>query len=160
MHFYKLSAKVFLQSVQDDPSRCLKPPVDFRPKVPFWPGLSWPGQAKTELLFWSQREVLNNVLCHPVYTYKYMDGILELLKIEKTWMNRYQNPLFHRQGRGWDRRRQPSAVPAGDGRRCAGRGGGAGEGQKAGRHAPAAAGNASAGTSIPWSWLRYLRELA
>ena len=27
---------------------------------------SWPGQAKTELLFWSQRKVLANVMCHPV----------------------------------------------------------------------------------------------
>ena len=31
-------------------------------KVPLWPG-----QAKTELLFLSQREVLDNVMCHPVY---------------------------------------------------------------------------------------------
>ena len=32
-----------------------------------WPGLAWPGKAKAELLFWSQREVLGNVMCHPVF---------------------------------------------------------------------------------------------
>ena len=28
--------------------------------------LAWPGQAKAELLLWSQREVLHNVVCRPV----------------------------------------------------------------------------------------------
>ena len=31
-----------------------------------WTGLAWPGQSKAELLFQSQREVLHNVMCHPV----------------------------------------------------------------------------------------------
>ena len=30
------------------------------------PGLSWPCQAKMELLFQSQREVCHNLMCHPV----------------------------------------------------------------------------------------------
>ena len=55
--------------VQGDTSGCDEPPVDFITKVPFWPGLSWPGQAKTELLFWSQREVRHNHMCHPVTCY-------------------------------------------------------------------------------------------
>ena len=38
-------------SVQGDHSACAKPPVDFKPKVPLWPDLSCPGQAKRELLF-------------------------------------------------------------------------------------------------------------
>ena len=37
--------------IQGDPSRCLKSPVDFRTKVPFWPGQVKTGQAKTELMF-------------------------------------------------------------------------------------------------------------
>ena len=36
--------------VQGDHSACAKPPVDFKTKVPLWPGLPWPGQAKVELL--------------------------------------------------------------------------------------------------------------
>ena len=31
-----------------DNSTCSKPPVNFKTKVPFWPGLAWPGQAKAE----------------------------------------------------------------------------------------------------------------
>ena len=31
-----------------------------------WPALAWPGQAKVELLFWSQWEVLDNLICHPL----------------------------------------------------------------------------------------------
>ena len=37
--------------VKGDTSGCGEPPVDFKTKVLFWPGLSWPGQAKMELLF-------------------------------------------------------------------------------------------------------------
>ena len=29
-------------------------------------GLPWPDQAKTELVFWCQREVCHNLMCHPV----------------------------------------------------------------------------------------------
>ena len=47
--------------IQGDTSRCAKPPVDFKTKVPFWPGL-----AKAELLFSSQQEVWHNMMCHPV----------------------------------------------------------------------------------------------
>ena len=36
--------------IQGDHSACAKPPVDFKTKVPLWPGLPWPGQAKAELL--------------------------------------------------------------------------------------------------------------
>ena len=39
------------ESVQGDPSGSSQPPVDFKTKVPLWPGLTWPGHAKTELLF-------------------------------------------------------------------------------------------------------------
>ena len=38
-------------TLQGDTARCLKPPVDFKPKVPFWHGLAWFSQAKAELLF-------------------------------------------------------------------------------------------------------------
>ena len=31
-----------IMSVQDDTSRCLKPPVDSKTKVPLWPGLAKP----------------------------------------------------------------------------------------------------------------------
>ena len=44
-------------------------PLTSKQKFRFGPGLSLPGQAKTELLFWSQREVLNKWNCHPVVTY-------------------------------------------------------------------------------------------
>ena len=37
-------------NVQGDHSSCGEPPVDFKTKVPFWPGLAWPSQAKAELL--------------------------------------------------------------------------------------------------------------
>ena len=47
--------------MQGDTSGCAKPPVDLKTKVPLWPG-----QAKTELLFWSQWEVLHNLMYHPV----------------------------------------------------------------------------------------------
>ena len=36
--------------LQTDTAGSSKPPVDFKTKVPFWPGLYWPGQAKAELL--------------------------------------------------------------------------------------------------------------
>ena len=36
--------------LQGDNSVRTKPPVDFKTKVPLWPGLTWPGQAKGELL--------------------------------------------------------------------------------------------------------------
>ena len=38
-------------TVQGDHSACGEPPVDFKTKVPFWPGLAWTSQAKAELLF-------------------------------------------------------------------------------------------------------------
>ena len=52
--------------VQGDTERWPKPPVDFKANVPFWLGLARTGQAKAEPLLRSQREVLANVLCHPV----------------------------------------------------------------------------------------------
>ena len=52
--------------VKCDTSCCAKPPVYFKTKVPLLPGKVRPGQAKTELLFLSQREFLDNVMCHPV----------------------------------------------------------------------------------------------
>ena len=42
---------VLCTSIQGDTSGCYEPPVDIKTKVLFLPGLSWPGQAKTELLF-------------------------------------------------------------------------------------------------------------
>ena len=48
--------------VQGDHSRCAKPPVDLKKS----PAYATPGQAKTELLFWSQWEFLDDVMCHPV----------------------------------------------------------------------------------------------
>ena len=41
----------FASFLQGDNDTCSKPPVDFKPKVPLWPDLSCPSQAKTELLF-------------------------------------------------------------------------------------------------------------
>ena len=61
------AALLLCRQVQSDNSTCSKPPVDFKPKVPLWPDLSCPGQAETELLFWSQQEVLNKCNCHPVH---------------------------------------------------------------------------------------------
>ena len=55
-----------ITALQGDHSPCAKPPVDFKTKVPFRPGLPWPGQAKAELLIWSQREVLHKMNGHPV----------------------------------------------------------------------------------------------
>ena len=52
---------------QGDTSGWAKPPVDIKTKVSFWPGLAWPGQAKTKLLFWSQWEVWLKLTCHPVH---------------------------------------------------------------------------------------------
>ena len=52
--------------VQGDTSGYDEPPVDFRSKVLFWPGLSRPGKAKMELLFWNQLEVRHNLMCHPM----------------------------------------------------------------------------------------------
>ena len=39
------------KDLQGGPSPCAKPPVDFKSKGPFCPGLPWPGQAKAELYF-------------------------------------------------------------------------------------------------------------
>ena len=39
-----------LRNVQGDTSVCDEPPVDFKTKVLFWPGLSWPGQNGTFVL--------------------------------------------------------------------------------------------------------------
>ena len=36
--------------VQGDTSHYLKPPVDIKTKVLFWPGLAWPGQNGTFVL--------------------------------------------------------------------------------------------------------------
>ena len=38
--------ELMVEKSRGDTSGC-----DFKTKVPFWPSLSWPGQAKTELLF-------------------------------------------------------------------------------------------------------------
>ena len=38
-------------ALQGDNSTCAKPPVDFKSKVPLWPGQARAGQAKTELYF-------------------------------------------------------------------------------------------------------------
>ena len=47
-----LATKLKLRlNVQGDPSPCAKPPVHFKSKIPFWPGLPWPGQATAELYF-------------------------------------------------------------------------------------------------------------
>ena len=42
---------VLCTHVQGDPSPGAKPPVDFKSKVPLWPGQARAGQAKTELYF-------------------------------------------------------------------------------------------------------------
>ena len=39
-------------------------------KQKFCFGLARPGQVKTELMFLSKREVLDNVICHPVAWWK------------------------------------------------------------------------------------------
>ena len=48
MHFYSFARTITLQG---DPSGSSKPPVDIKTQVPFWPGMAWAGQAKTELVF-------------------------------------------------------------------------------------------------------------
>ena len=44
-------SNIYPLRLQGDTSHCAKPPVDFKTKVLFWPGLVWPGQDKGELLF-------------------------------------------------------------------------------------------------------------
>ena len=60
--------KPYPECVQGDHSACAKPPVYFNTKVPLWPGLAWPGQARSKrnFYFWSQREVLHKLNGHPV----------------------------------------------------------------------------------------------
>ena len=53
--------------IQGDHSAFAKPPVDFKTKVPLWPGQARAGQVKVELLFRSQSEVLHKLNGHPVY---------------------------------------------------------------------------------------------
>ena len=55
--------------LQGDTSPWFEPPVDNKSKVPYWPDLPWPGQAKTELLSWCQQEVWINEMCHPVKSF-------------------------------------------------------------------------------------------
>ena len=57
-------------TIQGDHSPCAKPSVDVKIKVPLWPGQVRAGQAKTELLFQSQREVLHKVNGHPVLIFQ------------------------------------------------------------------------------------------
>ena len=40
----------FFTDVQGDTSRCAKPPVDIKTKVPLWPGQARPGQNRTFVL--------------------------------------------------------------------------------------------------------------
>ena len=47
----KLKLRFSVGSVQGDLSACGESPVDFKTKVPFWPGQARPSQAKAELLF-------------------------------------------------------------------------------------------------------------
>ena len=47
-----------VSKVQGDPSGCAKPPVDIKTKVLLWPGLSWPGQAKSQSQSQSETFVL------------------------------------------------------------------------------------------------------
>ena len=54
-------------SLQGDKAACANPPVDLKTLVPLWPGQARTSQAKTELLFQSQREVLHKLNGHPVY---------------------------------------------------------------------------------------------
>ena len=54
MPYLKPGIQILLQA---DTSRRPKPPVDFKTKVPLWPGL-----------FLSRREVLDNVMSHPVHS--------------------------------------------------------------------------------------------
>ena len=50
-------------TVQGDNYTCSKPPVDFRTKVPFWPG-----QGRPKWNFWVEVKggVLNKCNCHPI----------------------------------------------------------------------------------------------
>ena len=57
--------------LQGDHSACGEPPVDFKAKVPFWPGLAWPSQTKAEHLFCSQREDRHKLNGHPVHSLCY-----------------------------------------------------------------------------------------
>ena len=66
------SYKYYYVYVQGDTSRCPKPPVDFKTEVLLWPDQASPGQATTELLFSGQWEVLDNVMCHPVSSFKHI----------------------------------------------------------------------------------------
>ena len=80
-HCWNQNFSVVLTTVQGDTAGSSKPPIDFKTKVLLWPGQARLGQAKTELLFWCQREVLNSLLCPPVFKFR-------LLWIPKRFSNR------------------------------------------------------------------------
>ena len=40
----------FTSFIQGDTAGSSKPPADFKTKVPFWPGLTWPGKSGTFVL--------------------------------------------------------------------------------------------------------------
>ena len=72
--------------IQGDTSGCGEHPVDFKTKVPFWPGLSWPGQSKTELLFLCQREeVCQNLMCHPVEAWRDYEYLVDRCFVIYPW---------------------------------------------------------------------------
>ena len=51
---FSSSVGSFSYHILGDPSLCLKPPVDFKTKVPFWPGLARSGQARPKRNFCSE----------------------------------------------------------------------------------------------------------
>ena len=72
--------------IQGDTSSWAKSPVVIKTKVPFWPRLAWPRQAKTELLFWYQREVWLNPMCHPVHTFLVFTGFSGISDSTFCWL--------------------------------------------------------------------------
>ena len=72
--------------LQGDQAAWAKLPVDIKSKVPFWPGLPWPGQAKTELLSWCQREVWLKLLGHTVVAYYLRWRRVPITRAQITWL--------------------------------------------------------------------------
>ena len=78
----------FERYVQGDTSRWFKPTIDIKTKVTYWPGLPWPGQAKTELLFSYQQEVWLTPMCHPVHTFLVFTGFSGISDSTFCWLQK------------------------------------------------------------------------
>ena len=83
--------------IQGDHSACGEPPIDFKAKVPFWPGLPWPSE---EYLFCSQQEVCHKLNGHPVHSFErcwIKREVFGYLSIEKSFCFSLPNSQIFRE---------------------------------------------------------------